>query len=1814
MRKLFVLLTLLFTLLFSTIIHAEESTPRWLSRSAQDIQQSNYVDLEGEPSAVVAGSVNMITGNYFDASVDMAVPGAEPIVMERRYTGPESKFKQKDIFRSVWVLNNLGVIERHHKNSDKNSESDTFYVEDSTGFGGAYVRQGDVFRVSWLQLRYGVTNAGAGLISGKTNVRNHRLELAQDTAYPFLFEGRVFTGSGGLQIYKKLRGGCHPDLYDLSMEYKPSGNYIKHCYDESGRPLSIQSLNKFDQPIAKVDIEYSDHDGNTTVKAAGGEKTVVYTYEKHRDRSMLMKVQRQGWTESYKYTSWGGLLRKDTPNRHFREIEYYSKGNNSVGDANIVLPKHDPSLRKVKLLKAPVGTDATPIITHRFFYAGGASGVYDALGHKTDYAYDESKRLTDIIKYHGSEPHSLEKFYWKKNGDLLSRTFAAWNGPTQCCRHLNYDGNGNVISEDLYGNLTGRNQSPVVVDADGTPQKNGCETYAKCYIHSNDGFNLLQLETDGRRKLLYSYYPQTELVKTRYLLSADDQIRLRQFFVYDHSGCLIAEVTDNGTSLNHDDQTNVTERRVKRIQTRTIFPVGYPEVIEENAFDYQLNVERRVHKTVNHYSSKGYLIQQDHYGSDGIFAYSLFWEYGKRGYIKKEINAIGEVTTFEHDAYGNKISEQGPNPDLMHRYTYDFSNRLIKEEDVYTNGIILAKSHRYDYLGQRIATTDIYGNETSFFYDEHGNVVEVRNPFVFDENQQVASPIVKCAYDVMGHPVLTIDPKGLSTAQTFNIRGQPLTVTHPDGTCEKNFYTFDGFLETSIAANGVTTVNQVDYQGRVICQEVTSPGGILLSKKRSTYDAFHLTSETDALGNVTNYTYDYAGRLETVVHGNSKISIQYDPLGRIAKRLDHSSENEYTIHAYTYDLLGRTVEERKEDSSGNVQALVRYGYDIYGNRNEVRHYGQAGESITRIVFNAYHEPEIVTDPEGHVTRTIFHYYYLNALNQYVKAQEVIDPIGNSKFIECDAIGWVASVNYKDPFGNSVRTETFRYDLAGNRTHSIEGDQVTALEYDNCNRLTCCTEAQGTPSQKVTRKHYNNLGQLEHLIKPDGTTLIYLYDVLGRLHSFTSSDKSFGYVYTYDANSNVVSVEDTYNHRQTVKSYDANNRMIAETLGNGLTISYAYDGQGRITKAILPDNSCADYTYDAAFLKKVVRKDLAYTYDFDQSARILATTMPGEAGVIRYRCDLLGRLRETDAPYFREILGSFDDAGRLLRQTISDVYKTDNQNFSYDALNQLLTENGHAYTYDSHYNCISKDGISHVYNPLNQLLSDGENTYSYDSNGNLTEQVSDSETTRYAYDALDRLISVTIGTQKHVYTYDETNRRLTKQAFFLQGDTWVEQDQTYFLYQGINEIGAYTKEHEPIEQRILGIGKGAEIGAAVFIEIQGNTYIPIHDHNGSITALLSPTGEQKEGVRYTAFGEEDCYLSASNPWRFASKRTDSETGLIYFGNRYYNPKTHRWVTADPIGTAGGPNLYAYLNNNPLGQFDPLGLTAGDDDRNLHEKNSNRISERNNSSDRVTERTRDRDEANVNTMAAAVVREVSPIPLIREAVLLVKAIAMGQYPGTHSFLKGDSRNFWTENGVFDPYCIILASNGVETMFDDFKQRCENFAQKTGLKVYCSYNATNGIVYDGFESFMNIAGLPTHVGDLKVEAFNFCNELLAPGGIMVDVSFSQGGLITNYAAGKLSPGVKGKIHAFGMGTVIYDKKNFKKSMTYLSTCDGVAAVCNLHQPHKYIGAALGLVDNATFIKGKYPIIDHAYANDAYQEAERLIIRDINQLRNRK
>ncbi|UCF93363.1 MAG: RHS domain-containing protein, partial [Desulfobacterales bacterium] len=107
---------------------------------------------------------------------------------------------------------------------------------------------------------------------------------------------------------------------------------------------------------------------------------------------------------------------------------------------------------------------------------------------------------------------------------------------------------------------------------------------------------------------------------------------------------------------------------------------------------------------------------------------------------------------------------------------------------------------------------------------------------------------------------------------------------------------------------------------------------------------------------------------------------------------------------------------------------------------------------------------------------------------------------------------------------------------------------------------------------------------------------------------------------------------------------------------------------------------------------------------------------------------------------------------------------------------------------------------------------------------------------------------------------------------------------------------------------------------------GAVYYYLNNYLGTPLLLTDSQGQVVWDADYRPFGEAQVPAGwqVTNNFRFAGQYYDQETGLHYNYHRYYDPKTGRYLTPDPIGLLGGINLYSYVDNNPINYFDANGL--------------------------------------------------------------------------------------------------------------------------------------------------------------------------------------------------------------------------------------------------------------------------------------------------
>ncbi len=198
-----------------------------------------------------------------------------------------------------------------------------------------------------------------------------------------------------------------------------------------------------------------------------------------------------------------------------------------------------------------------------------------------------------------------------------------------------------------------------------------------------------------------------------------------------------------------------------------------------------------------------------------------------------------------------------------------------------------------------------------------------------------------------------------------------------------------------------------------------------------------------------------------------------------------------------------------------------------------------------------------------------------------------------------------------------------------------------------------------------------------------------------------------------------------------------------------------------------------------------------------------------------------------------------------------------------------------------------------------------------------------------WDAENRLIEVdrADGT-KVCYSYDAQSRRISKKV----GSGTA----TRYIYDGWNIIaeynGATLAEKYTWGMDLSGSMQGAGgVGGLLAVEEGGSVYYPTYDGNGNVSEYLDSSGAVQAHYEYDAFGNTTYSAGAKKAdfaHRFSTKPLDAETGLYYYGYRYYNPNTGSWLSRDLIGELGGANLYRMVENDAVKRIDVLGLCDPD----------------------------------------------------------------------------------------------------------------------------------------------------------------------------------------------------------------------------------------------------------------------------------------------
>jgi RHS repeat-associated protein len=852
---------------------------------------------------------------------------------------------------------------------------------------------------------------------------------------------------------------------------------------------------------------------------------------------------------------------------------------------------------------------------------------------------------------------------------------------------------------------------------------------------------------------------------------------------------------------------------------------------------------------------------------------------------------LGFKTIYSYDANGNKISEEKIGSGRKLTFAYDCENRLTKETECFEDNV-LTTSNFYDPMGNKVGVIDAFNQKSSYKYDAASRQISATD--------QHGYTVLK-AYDSRNNVIKHVDQEGYLTETQYNLNGDPLFIHYPDGTHKRFTYNKHGHLTKEIERDGHYTEYELDYQGRVKVATTFAADGTYLKTIQKVYKGPSLISEIDAMGNTISYTYDGGGRLTSKQNGEKLTQYEYDSLGRLSKTV-----TDERIEVSEFDFCDRAIEERKEDHQGCIYSKVTYQYDINGNCISTKNYCQVDSfSETKTLYNPKNQPLQITDGCGN--QTSFCYEYSDHLKK-----ESIDSLGRRKVEIFDATERLKEVSIFSEKGILVACHRLEYEGRGNEVSRkedilLEGQKIG--EYCIETFYDCMGQKLFVIEQnKKTTNYVYYAGRLSKIINPDGVILHHVYDELGRLLTLHSSDGSIEYNYTYDLNDNLLIAEDSINQTITKRSYDAYNRLISETQATGLEINYTYDTQDRL-KAVEFNNRKIRYTYGpTALISAECHKDNLFLYKYQQTTdwrgKVRNCQLPKDSS-IAYNWDMMGRCISIKSPFYTQF-NTYDSVGNLTDVFVNDSLGEYTTRFTYDELNQLTSEDGFfhdQYNFDSMRNRRNRNGAANVITDLNQVAETDSECYEYDDNGRRTAKGD----VAYTYDALGRLLKVAIGDASISYAYDPFGRLIERSS---------PERKVHFLYQFDTEIAAFEGDNMTEFKAVYGTQ------SPFAFELNNQLYSLVRNHRGDICELYNE--DSSSTYRYNAFGEFIHEGNVLSPWLFSGQRYDSGIGLYSYAKRYYDPALGVWLTPDPLGFVDGPNLYCYVNNNPLLYVDPYGL--------------------------------------------------------------------------------------------------------------------------------------------------------------------------------------------------------------------------------------------------------------------------------------------------
>ena len=840
--------------------------------------------------------------------------------------------------------------------------------------------------------------------------------------------------------------------------------------------------------------------------------------------------------------------------------------------------------------------------------------------------------------------------------------------------------------------------------------------------------------------------------------------------------------------------------------------------------------------------------------------------------------------------------------------------------------------------------------ETVTFVDGFGRAVQVKKDGVVtsaskgnsakDENVMIVSG--RNMYDAFGRVAKAFYPttEGTGSKSAFNksfdnvsptvtvydVLDRATSVTLPDNSTTTTAYTVDNgshaLVTTVTDALHNVQATHTNGSGKTLKTiQKSGPDGEITTSFE--YDGIQrLVRVTDTEGNVTTSTYDMGDRRTEVNHPASGItSFTYDALGNVLTKQTANLAKEGKFITYDYDY----------------QRLTGINYPDHPENNVKYYYGGRNASQNRIGRLMLRE-----DGTGAIE------YFYGKMGEVTKTRRTM--IVPNQAIATYVTQWTYDSHNRllEMIYPDEEKVTYSYNLGG-LLEKVRGEKSYGYDY-------------------ITKLGYDKFEQRSYLKYCNGAETFYTYDDRRRLSNLAvnSGNKTImDNDYTFDAVSNVLSVA---NNASLPASGNAGGRM---------SHAYTYDGLYRLVSATGTytgaDSKSASYTLAMGYdnMHRIKSKSQHLTQDNVQFN-----------GTLNVGYDLSYTYGTEAGKKFQ--LASVKDVNYRTEETPGDNNIENNHVYLYDKNGNLVYVNTGRMMKDGH-NEVGTRERKLIWDEENRLLAVDDNgfvsNYWYDADGERTVKTSgesdqvyvngvfsggSTNTAKFSLYVSPYLVANQGGRYtKHIYagsqrivskvgdfaSYGSDPRRIEyagantdglsvnyKAKYAAQQQVIKDNYKTFDVpYNGTDNDNyadgeGFCCNDGSMEAAVAQARKAQAHAVAKSFKDPDNYenlqffYHP--DHLGSSSFITNLEGEVVQHIEYVPFGEvfiEERNSVWNTPYLFNAKEFDEETGMYYYGARYYEPRLSLWMSTDPMEEKYPDySTYIYAAQNPIAYSDPTGM--------------------------------------------------------------------------------------------------------------------------------------------------------------------------------------------------------------------------------------------------------------------------------------------------